>query len=185
MKKSRIMILAPILFTVTIGKAQSTDIAGFKAEKVSKTATISLNGKIEKVFPLFGAFEERKWAEGWNPALVYPATEIIEEGTTFKTPGHGHNEAQFLWRVTKYDAAVRLVQYLVSSENRDWTITVKCSPLSSSKTTAEITYAFIGLNNTGNMLNEHMLARIYEHNLKDWEDAINYYLEKGKIMPGE
>jgi len=185
MKKSSIIILAPILFTVTICKAQSTGTTNFKSEKFSKTATISLNGKIEKVFPLFGAFEERKWAEEWNPTLIYPATETIEEGTTFKTPGHGHNEAQFLWRVTKYDAAAHLVQYLVSSENRDWTITVKCSSLNGDKTRAEITYIFIGLNNTGNMLNEHMLGIIYKHNLKDWEEAINYYLEKGSLKPNQ
>ena len=33
----------------------------FKSEKVSKTATIILSGNISTVFPLFGAFEERKW----------------------------------------------------------------------------------------------------------------------------
>ena len=60
-----------------------------KSQKISKTASIILNEKIEKVFSLFGAFEERKWAEGWNPVLIYPDSEIIEEGTTFKTEGHG------------------------------------------------------------------------------------------------
>ncbi len=65
------------------------DNAKFKSQKISKTASITLNGDIEKVFPLFGAFEERKWAEGWNPTLIYPETEIIEEGTTFITEGNG------------------------------------------------------------------------------------------------
>ena len=59
----------------------------FKSERVSKTATIVLNRNISTVFPLFGAFEERKWAKGWDPILIYPDTEIIEEGTTFKTEG--------------------------------------------------------------------------------------------------
>ncbi|MBK7360406.1 MAG: hypothetical protein IPI96_14405 [Saprospiraceae bacterium] len=52
--------------------------------------------------------------------------EIIEEGTTFKTDGHGHGEKEFIWRVSKYDQENFLIQYLVSSENRYWTITINC-----------------------------------------------------------
>jgi hypothetical protein len=153
----------------------------FKAKKVSKTATIILNGKIEIVFPLFGAFEERKWAEGWNPVLIYPEREIIEEGTTFKTEGHGHDELEFIWRVTKYEPEKFLIQYLVSTENRYWTITVKCSPTNNNKTSAEVTYTFIGLNALGNKLNEHSRQRIYKYNLKDWEEEINNYIERLSI----
>ncbi|MBI1767734.1 MAG: hypothetical protein HYR67_05115, partial [Bacteroidetes bacterium] len=99
----------------------------FTAQRISKTATINVNGDVRIIFPLFGAFEERKWADGWSPTLIYPATEIMAEGTTFKTSGHGHghinNEAEFLWRVSKFEPEKYLVQYLVSTENRYWTIT--------------------------------------------------------------
>lgn len=156
----------------------------FKAKKFSNTATIILNNKIESVFPLFGAFEERKWAEGWNPVLIYPETEIIEEGTTFKTKGHGHDEAEFIWRVTKYEPEKFLIQYLVTTENRYWTITVKCNPLNGNKTSAEVTYTFIGLNELGNKINEHSLQRMYKNNLTDWEEEINGYLENISIGEG-
>ena len=148
----------------------------FKAEKVSKTATIILNGKIEKVFPLFGAFEERKWAEGWDPELIYPSTEIIEEGTTFKTKGQGTDEPEFIWRVTKYQPEQFLIQYLVSTINRYWTITVICKSAEDNKTSAEVTYSFIGLNEIGNKYNKEALQRMYKHSLKDWEEEINRYL---------
>ena len=159
-------------------KEQKVDHNSFKATKVSQTATITIDGKIENVFPLFGAFEERKWAEGWNPVLIYPETETIEEGTTFKTHGHVHDELQFIWRVSKYAPDEFLIQYLVSTENRYWTITVQCEAIDNIKTSAEITYAFIGLNNKGNELNEHSLKRMYKNNLKDWEEEINSYLKK-------
>jgi hypothetical protein len=148
----------------------------FKSEKVSRTATITVNTSIDKAFPLFGAFEERKWATGWNPTLIYPSTEIIEEGTTFKTQGYG-NEVEFLWRVSKFDSDQYLIQYLVSTENRYWTITVKCSPAPDNKTLAEITYTYIGLNEVGNKINKDALAAMYKDELKDWEGEINYYLE--------
>lgn len=152
------------------------DNSKFKAEKVSQTAVIILNGKIENVFPLFGAFEERKWAKGWDPELIYPANEIIEEGTTFKTQGYGTDEPEFLWRITKYQPEQYLIQYLVSTENRYWTITIYCKPSGDSKTSAEITYSFIGLNEPGNNYNREAIRRIYKHNLKDWEEEINQFL---------
>lgn len=148
----------------------------FKSKKISRTATIICNGKIDKVFPLFGAFEERKWAEGWEPTLIYPEEEKIEEGTTFKTKGRGE-EIEYLWRVTKYYPESHLIQYLVSTENRYWTITVKCSSKNENITTADITYTFIGLNETGNEINQRSLQRMYENNLKDWEEEINNYLK--------
>ena len=149
----------------------------FKAEKVSQTASFTVNGPIVEIFPLFGAFEERKWESGWNPVLIYPAEEIIEEGTTFKTDGHGE-EPEYLWRVSRFDPDNFLIQYLVSTPNRYWTITVQCrtAPGDNTTTIATVTYTYIGLNHTGNQLNRIHLQRMYQHDLQDWATAINTYL---------
>jgi hypothetical protein len=108
------------------------------------------------------------------------------EGTTFKTSGHGHghhnNETEFLWRVSKFDPQKHQVQYLVSTENRYWTITVTCTSSDNKTTDAEITYSYIGLNKLGNEINAQALEKMYANNLKDWEKAINYYLETGKTL---
>lgn len=153
----------------------------FTAKRVTRTATIYLNGAIEKVYPLFGAFEERKWAEGWAPVLIYPASAIIEEGTTFITPASNPDEKEFLWRVSKYEPAQYLVQYLVSTVNRYWTITVQCVATSPTTTSATITYTYIGLCELGNALNEAAIKVMYATELKDWEEAINYYLAHGVV----
>jgi hypothetical protein len=149
----------------------------FISKKITKTAVILLNGNVEIVFPLFGAFEEKKWAEGWTPYLIYPLNEIIEEGTTFKTDGNGYDEPEFIWRVTKYEPEKFHIQYLVNTENRYWTITIKCKPHENEKTRAEVTYTYIGLNERGNQINRHSLAEMYKENLKDWEKEINDYLK--------
>ena len=109
-------------------------------------------------------------------------TEATVEGTSFKTDGHG-NEKEFLWRVSKYDPEKYIIQYLVSTENRYWTITVKCNQSTDNKTLAEITYTFIGLNDLDNKINKQALDKMYLQNLKDWEEAINYFLDNGKLMP--
>ncbi|NVO11171.1 MAG: hypothetical protein HXX16_14505 [Bacteroidales bacterium] len=184
MKVLNTIIVTAMLFSSCKNTAHNMENTTFKAEKVTRTATITLNGNIKAVFPLFGAFEERKWAEGWNPTLIYPSTEIIEEGTTFKTDGHG-DESEYLWRVSKYEPENYLIQYLVSTQNRYWTITVKCKPVTDIQVMAEITYTFIGLNELGNKLNQHAIQRMYQHNLLDWAEEINYYITNGKLKAGK
>ncbi|MEP6612520.1 MAG: hypothetical protein ABJA76_11565 [Mucilaginibacter sp.] len=179
MKQLYFMMTAVLLFSCK--NQNQIDTEKFIAKRVSKTEVIQLNGNVEKVFPLFGAFEERKWADGWQPRLIYPSTEIIEEGTIFKTHGHGHHEDEFLWMVIKYQPKEYLVQYLVSTLNRVWTITVKCAPASNASS-AQITYSYTGLNSIGNQINPFAMQTIYKHDLKDWEEAINYYLKTGKTL---
>lgn len=155
----------------------------FRAERVSRTASFVANSNVEQVFPLFGAFEERKWAPKWAPILVYPDEEIIEEGTTFKikTHGHGHGhggESEYLWIVTKFEPLSYTIQYLVTTSNRFWTITLVCEPLDgASATKATVTYSFTGLNAKGNELNKESLERMYQNDLQDWAEAINKYLQ--------
>jgi hypothetical protein len=154
----------------------------FRSERISRTEEIILNGNISTVFPLFGAFEERKWAEGWNPELIYPETEIIAEGTTFKTEGQdAPGEAGYTWIVDKYDADRMFIQYLVFTVNRYWTIAVECAEINAGKMQAKITYTFTALNEMGHQLNIQHLDRIYADSLKDWESEINAYLSTQAI----
>jgi hypothetical protein len=83
--------------------------------------------------------------------------------------------------VTKYQPKEYLIQYLVSTVNRVWTITVKCTPAGSA-TSAQITYCYTGLNAAGNQINPMAMHSIYKQDLKDWEKAINYYLKTGKTL---
>lgn len=151
----------------------------FKSKKVSKTATILLNGSIENVFPLFNPIEEQKWEPAFIPQFIYPSDETVQEGMSFKTGGHG-DETEYLWIITKYDQSKHLIQYLVSTSNRYWTITVKCSESGdkSAPTSANITYTYYALNETGIQMNSKSLERMYSRELKDWEEAINTYLNK-------
>lgn len=149
----------------------------FKAERTSKSASFTVNANIKIAFPLFGAFEERKWAEGWNPRLIYPDQEIIEVGTTFKTEGNDL-EPEYLWRVIIFNPAEHLIQYLVSTTNRYWTIEVKCTESTKTNTKVTVTYTYLGLNKTGNALSKSDLSRMFKNELKDWENAINTYLQK-------
>ena len=158
------------------------DNNAFTAERVSKSATITLEGPIERVFPLFGAIEEKQWADGWNPTVLYPLSEQIEEGMVFTTPGHGHGETTVAWIMSKYQTDNRLIEYIVSTANRYWMITIQCFALSATQTKSTIRYTYTGLTLLGNEINKHAIEKMYERNLKDWEEAINHYLKTGKVL---
>ena len=115
----------------------------------------------------------------WEPVLIYPDKEVIQEGTAFKIKDHGHgSESEYLWIVTKYNPQSHLIQYLVSTDNRFWTITVECKSIANdTRTNAIVTYSYTGLNDKGNELNKADIKKMYKNNLQDWTDAINNYFQ--------
>ncbi len=177
MKTTDIIILLAI--SVTGCKGQHKTNEDFTSERTTRAASFVVEETIDNVFPLFGAFEERKWISTWNPVLIYPDKEIIEEGTTFKIYPQGHgSEKEFLWIVSKYDPKNYLIQYMVSTENRFWTITVKSNPIENDiKTETTVTYTFTGLNAKGNKLNKESLDNMYKNNLQDWRELMNTYFQ--------
>ena len=149
----------------------------FTAEKVTRTAEIHLNGAIAEVFPLFNPVEEPKWAPQFQPRFIYPADQTVQEGMTFTTAGH-HGEADFVWRINEYDPAAYHIQYLVYGADRYWTITIDCRDLDGGKTSAQVTYDFLPLAEAGVAASQASIEAMFAHDLTDWEQAINSYLEK-------
>ena len=124
------------------------------------------------------------WAAGWNPQIIYSTTNTVEEHMVLKTPSHhGHNESEYIWIVSKFLPAQALIEYTVHTSERVWWITIQCRADLPDKTTkAEITYTFSGLTEIGNAINEKALRSMFIQDLKDWEAAINYYLETGNKL---
>ncbi len=178
---TQLMLLLAAVLVGCSGKTTNQ----FTSERLSKAATITIDGTPRQVFPLFGAFEERKVDHHWDPKLIFPDREIIEVGTTFRTfPSHLHGRAEdeFIWHVVLYDTAAFNIRYLVSTPNRLWSVDVACEPQLADKTNATVTYTYIGLNERGNELNREAIAAMFKHDLKDWEEGINYYLKNGQAI---
>ncbi len=157
----------------------------FKAEKISQTGMIKLNGAFEQVFPLFGPVRERDWAEGWDPHILLSGSDNIEEHMVFQTHTHlPGEEGSYTWIVSKYRREQGLVEYTVYAGYRLWWITIVCRQRGEEPVCdAEITYTFVGLNAQGNALNQLALKRMYQHDLRDWETAINHFLKTGERLP--
>lgn len=150
--------------------------------KISKEATIILDSKIEEVFPLFGFWEEKKWAYGWNPKLIYPEKPIMQEGTVFTTESAFEDEASYNWIVSKFIPEQYMAEYTNSTKNRIWVIKVQCESIANNKTSATVSYTYIALNKKGIECNQIALNEIFNNDLKDWEQAINHYLKTGETL---
>jgi hypothetical protein len=157
--------------------------SGFQAERISKASTITLRAPLETVFPLFGPIRERDWEAGWDPQVLYATDDLVEEHMVFKTRSHHMNEPDYIWTVSRYHPERAFIEYTVFTPDRLWWIAVQCQGGAQGDTTrAEITYTFTGLTEQGVAINRAMLERMYRHDLKDWEAAINHYLETGKRL---
>jgi hypothetical protein len=149
------------------------------AERISKTALIELRASIEKVFPLFGPIRETEWAYGWDPEIIFGNIDP-EEHMIFRTKAGYDDEKFYTWIVSQYSLAHHKIEYTVSTTQRIWVITVQCTAHGNG-TKAMITYTYTSLTDTGAKRNEESLRNMFACDLKDWEEAINFYLNTGKM----
>jgi hypothetical protein len=155
----------------------------FRSERVQRSATIQLEASIDRVFPLFGPILEKDWAHGWDPDVIYPKDSLVARQMVFRTHGglHGSQET-YTWVIVNYEPANSTIEYMVTTPERLWLITVSCSS-AGANTTAMVTYSYTGLTEEGNRKNEIAIKDMFASNLKDWEMALNHYLKTGTQLP--
>lgn len=164
-----------------IGNREVTEI---KPNRIQQSASFTIHGKIENVFPLFGPIREKDWAEGWDPRVLYPTGNVlVEEHMIFQT-NDPDGDGKFTWVVTQYQPEKYLIEYTVSTHERIWFIKVSCmNKLEDTEVT--VSYTYTGLTEGGNQKNEQALKGMYAHNLKDWQEAINHYLHTGSRLSNQ
>jgi hypothetical protein len=150
--------------------------------RISRAATITVKAPLREAFELFGPIKEKDWAEGWDPQPIDPMSEIVEERIVFTTQSHfGQEEPDDIWVVSAYSLGASFIEYTVFAHERVWWIDIVCDELESgAKTRVEITYTYLGLTERGNSLNREALELMFALDLRDWEEAIDHYLETGE-----
>lgn len=154
----------------------------FQSQRVERSSMFVVATPVEVVFPLFGPVKEKLWAAGWNPEIIYSVTQYVEERMVFKTVSRYGESEPYIWMISKYRPQDFLIEYTVSTSNRIWVITVQCQP-DESETKVKVSYSFTGLTPEGNRINEIAIEEMYAHNLNDWQEAINHYLQTGSQKP--
>lgn len=150
-------------------------ITEVQAQRLTRTATFTIQREVTSVFPLFGPIRKMEWASGWNPHVLYSENPEVELHMMFKTEGKHPDEPEYLWIVTRYEPEAYLIEYTVSTQNRVWFITVCCESVSF-ETRVTVTYSYTSLNRIGHERNQEMINCMFSHNLNDWKEAIDHYL---------
>jgi hypothetical protein len=84
------------------------------------------NGTADQVGPLFGADQERVWADDWNPAFVHPRPAADREGMVFTIDHHSHHA---VWVNTQLDLKNGLIRYVyVVPDAMATLITIRLTP---------------------------------------------------------
>jgi hypothetical protein len=168
-----------ILFMIMSATAAAQNAIDFKPERIQRSATIVVHASLEKAFPLFGPLLEMEWAAGWEPRVIYLESKNVGEHMIFKTKSQYGED--YLWAVTQYDVTQSRIEYTVTASERIWFIRVACKA-DGKQTKVDVSYMYTGLSENGNQQNRESLEKMFAHDLKDWEKAINYYLETGKQL---
>ncbi len=152
-----------------------SSISTFVPVSSSRERTIYLHGRPEMVFPLFEPLNEKKWAEGWDPEVLYPPDGTVREQMIFLTKPRFEDEDSYRWILTRYDIANSRISYHVSAGDRIWFIDIACREHEMG-TAAKVCYTYIGLSADAVRRNNAALEIMFKEDLKDWEDAVNTYL---------
>jgi len=165
--------LLPLLTRVGMSQVNSS----FQAKQALRTGSIRLDGPIDKVFPLFTPIEEKKWAPGWDPQPVWPASGEVVEGMIFTVK---EDPGTVYWVVTHYDPQRHEISYANvmpgQTVNR---IEIACKPAGANQTECTVKYAFVGLSDEGNNFVEMHSEAVYAAKMQHWTKAINHALSTG------
>jgi hypothetical protein len=133
----------------------------------------------ERVFPLFGALEEKKWAKGWDPQFVYPMPARDQQGMVFHVERGGMSST---WTCTAFDQAAGHVQYVYVVDGAMVTlIDIRVAKSGGAETHVGVVYERTALSAAAN---EHVahLAKGDANSGPEWAEAINGYLRRARAQ---
>ena len=141
---------------------------------------LTAHAPYEQVFPLFGALEEKKWAESWDPQFVYPSPARDQQGMVFTVEHAGMSS---VWTNTALDEASGHVQYVYILNNAMVTLVdIHVTKAGATETRVSVVYERTALKPEAN---EHVThyAKGDAKSGTGWEQAINAYLAKATMAP--
>ena len=160
--------------------AQDTGSSGVALAHTRTEFHFVVNAPFEQTAPLFGANEERKWAPEWNPQFIYPVPAHDQQGMVFRVEHADHSS---VWINTAFDLAAGHIQYTyVLSDAMATLIDIHLTRDGAQKTGVTVLYERTALTPEANEHVRHF-AKGDESASREWEEAINGYLTKGRGTP--
>ena len=129
----------------------------------------------EQAFPLFGAYEERKWAKGFDPQFIHPSPPHDQQGMVFTTERAGLSG---VWANTAFDVDGGHVQYIYFVKDTMVTlIDIHLTKDGAAETRVDVAYERTALSPEANsQVSQH--AKEDAQRGAEWDAMINGYLAK-------
>ncbi len=142
--------------------------------------SLIVNTSYDEAFPLFGAYEERKWAKGFEPQFIHPFPARDQQGMVFTTERDGRLS---VWTNTAFDPATGHVQYIyVVNDAMVTLIDIHLAKANAAETRVSVVYERTALRPEVNELVAQQ-AKGDENRGSEWAAMINGYLAKVQTHP--
>ncbi len=149
----------------------------FVARRVTQTRHQTYAAPPAVVFPLHGFREEKLWAVGWEPEMIFPADGSPSEGAVFLIHRSGAEE---VWVLTRWDTLARRAVYVHVTAGREVTeIRISVSGREQGPSHVEVAYTWTALSEAGNAFIEKQTEASFHAWMSEWEEEMAHYLGTG------
>ena len=143
-------------------------------DHLKRRHSITLDGPIDRVFPLFTPIGETRWVDGWNPEFLHPKNGETSEGMVFRT---GAGDEETLWACVEWNPDACRARYArVTPSSRFGFVEVTCRAVSARETQASVAYTFTALTEQGRSDLAGMTETAFTGMIEDWRLRINRWL---------
>lgn len=155
-----------------------------RPNRKKRSYTQQLHAPPERVFPLLCPVREVDWVPGWMPEVVVSESGLCEGECIFVTPPEFDSEpCNAIWIVTKHDPRTWMVEmYKVAPEHTISKLEICLESEGESSTAAHISYEITSIGVPGDKFMNEFTEEWYVAFMKDWEKAMNHYLDTGSII---
>jgi hypothetical protein len=151
-----------------------------KPHRIQHSYVQVLQGTPETVFPLLCPVREQDWVPGWDPELVLSESGLAEQECLFVTPSE---PADSIWIISRHQPKdLFLEMYKVSPGHTVGKLCIQLTATGAASCTAEVSYAYTALGPAGEQFLESFTAAWYEEFMLGWQNALNHYLQTGKLI---
>ncbi len=141
-------------------------------------------GTREQTFKLLCPVLELEWTPGWEVRSVFSNSGVVEDECVFLTPAISDPSRSNLWIVTEHRPLDFVVEmYKISPEGVIMKLNIELVNEADGITDARLSMTQTAYTTEGKAIVHSFDETYFANYMSEWETAINYYLEKGIMIP--
>jgi hypothetical protein len=167
------LLLSMLLLCCAMAEVHAQSQSDDKPEmRVTRSAEITVNGPLDKVFALFTPEGETHWIPSWKYTPIFPTSGTTEQDMVFRT------DERTLWTLAVYDPPQRSL-YVHASPEEIARIEVECSAIDRARTRVRITYVITAITEDAQHATAHHQSEAeFRKKMDQWKMWLDEYAVK-------